>query len=104
MKLDPRRGPLCVIQATITSSAGDTQLSAHSMPAAPFGSLAWQLTVLAAYLSDPQTMQEGPSIATLGAHLHKRASAPIPSPSTRRQGTDSHPRSAYTVSGGPPER
>ncbi|MEU6680866.1 hypothetical protein [Streptomyces sp. NPDC046925] len=80
MQLDPRRGALCVIQATATTSAGATELAAYSMPAAPYGTWAWQLSVLAAYLSDPQTAKQGPCIASLEAHLHKRATAAIPSP------------------------
>lgn len=90
MQLDPRRGPLCVIQTTITSPAGDTTQAAYSMPVAPFGTLAWQLPVLVAYLSDPQTVRSGPSISSLGAHLHKRSTAPIPSPSRRYPFTPWH--------------
>ena len=51
MPMDPRRPALCVLHATITTPDGDVTSFGRSMPAAPFGTPAWQMPRIAGYLA-----------------------------------------------------
>ncbi|GGX56087.1 hypothetical protein [Streptomyces chartreusis] len=80
MHLDPRRGALCVIQATITTPSGDVEFASVSMPAAPYGVPGWQLPTLVSYLHSRCDRKEPPTACSFTAHLRSRATSRIPSP------------------------
>ncbi|MCX4554219.1 hypothetical protein [Streptomyces sp. NBC_01500] len=82
MPFNPSRVPLCVIQATITEPDGRSTMVAHSMPAAPFGTLAWQLPLLSGYIARLHRDRIAPTTDTFTAYMTARASARIPSPTT----------------------
>ncbi|WP_127357021.1 hypothetical protein [Actinacidiphila soli] len=80
MRLDPRRPALCVVQATIATGDGTATLVARAMPAAPFGTPAWQLPIQAGYLGKLRRTQDAPTPENFAAYLDARAGAAIPSP------------------------
>jgi hypothetical protein len=82
MQLDPRRGALCVIQATITTPAGGVEFASVSMPAAPYGVPGWQLPTLVSYLHARCDRKEPPTASSFTAHLRSRATSRIPSPAS----------------------
>ncbi|MFG2793996.1 hypothetical protein [Streptomyces sp. NPDC048419] len=80
MQLDPRRGALCVIQATITTPSGQAEFVSLAMPTAPHGIPAWQLPIVVSYLHARSENKKPPTAASLTAHLHSRTHSAIPSP------------------------
>ncbi|MEU6527554.1 hypothetical protein ABZ892_33265 [Streptomyces sp. NPDC046924] len=82
MHLDPRRGALCVIQATSTTPSGEAEFVSLAMPTAPYGIPAWQLPTVVAYLHTCCDLKKPPTAASFTAHLRRRAGAAIPSPAT----------------------
>jgi len=80
MRLDPRRPALCVVQATIANGDGTATLVARAMPAAPFGTPAWQLPIVAGYLGRLRRTGDAPTAKSFAAYLDARAGATIPSP------------------------
>ncbi|MFE7172609.1 hypothetical protein [Streptomyces sp. NPDC057616] len=80
MQLDPRRGALCVMQATITTPSGQAEFVSLSMPTAPHGTPAWQLPTVVSYLHARSENKRPPTATSLTAHLRSRAGAAIPSP------------------------
>jgi hypothetical protein len=81
VRLDPRRPALCVVQATITTPDGRATRIARSMPAAPFGTPAWQMPRIAGYLAKLRRAEgDGPRPETFTAYLDARGGPGIPSP------------------------
>ncbi|MGW1562771.1 hypothetical protein ACWCQ1_40665 [Streptomyces sp. NPDC002144] len=78
MQLDPRRGPLCVVQATITTPSGGVEFASLSMPTAPFGTLAWQLPNLVSYLHASCDRREPPTASSFIAYMRSRTTLPSP--------------------------
>ncbi|KUN57294.1 hypothetical protein AQJ46_47955 [Streptomyces canus] len=78
MQLDPRRGPLCVVQATITAASGSVEFVSLSMPTAPFGTPAWQLPNLVSYLHARYDRKEEPTASSFRDHMRGRIALPSP--------------------------
>lgn len=80
MRLDPRRPALCVMQATIADADGHAVLVSHAMPAAPFGTPAWQLPILAGYLNQLRRASCPPTSQNLTDYLTTRRGTALPGP------------------------
>lgn len=78
MQLDPRRSPLCVVQATITAPSGSVEFVSLSMPTAPFGTPAWQLPNLVSYLHSRYDRKEAPTASSFTGHMRGRIALPSP--------------------------
>ncbi|MCX4657283.1 hypothetical protein AB0N79_38765 [Streptomyces microflavus] len=70
---------LFVLRVSVTDDSG-TERRSWSMPSAPYGSPAWQLPSVVAYLVRLEGTQERPSVARFEEHLRARAARPVPSP------------------------
>jgi hypothetical protein len=80
---------LFVAQAAVSNHTGLIARSALAMPAAPFGSAAWQLPALVAYLHRLHQDEEDPSPELWRAHT-ERQTGPVPRPHRRYQGNGLH--------------
>lgn len=78
MQLDPRRGLLCVVQATITTASGSVEFASLSMPTAPFGTPAWQLPNLVSYLHAHYDRRQPPTASSFTDHMRGRTALPSP--------------------------
>ncbi|MFD8078974.1 hypothetical protein ACFV3E_40745 [Streptomyces sp. NPDC059718] len=77
MPLSVRRPSQLVIRLSVTGREG-TRHQSWSMPAAPFGTPAWQLPTLAAYLVRLHRANAAPSLEQFAALLSERTASPIP--------------------------
>jgi hypothetical protein len=87
---------LFVAQAAVSNHTGLVARSGLAMPAAPFGSAAWQLPALVAYLHRLRQDEEDPSPELWRAHT-ERQTGPVPRPQRRYQGNGLHDPDAVCV-------
>ncbi|MEU0031781.1 hypothetical protein [Streptomyces sp. NPDC006335] len=87
---------LFVTQAAVTNHTGLIARAALAMPAAPFGTAAWQLPALVSYLHRLHQDQEDPSPALWRAHT-ERPTGPVPRPHIRYHGDGLHDPHAVCV-------
>ncbi|MCX5206106.1 hypothetical protein OG897_32430 [Streptomyces sp. NBC_00237] len=81
MPLNPRFPFLAVVSATLSVPGEEGAVAlAYSMPAAPFGSAAWQLPVLVGYLNRLHRRGDDPSPESFAAYAQSRAEAAVPGP------------------------
>ncbi|MFJ2745464.1 hypothetical protein ACIO3O_38045 [Streptomyces sp. NPDC087440] len=81
MQLDPRKPFLAVVSATISVPSEDSSVAlTYSMPAAPFGTAAWQLPVLVGYLNRLRRQGDDPAPDSFAAYMDSRAEAAVPGP------------------------
>ncbi|MCX4515911.1 hypothetical protein OHA27_37980 [Streptomyces sp. NBC_01619] len=98
MNLDPRRPALCVAQATVVGADGSATTVARAMPAAPFGTPAWQLPVVAGYLGRLRRAGDAPSIGSFVTYLDSRAGGSrVPAPHRPYAGMPWHDTRATCV-------
>ncbi|WP_237329882.1 hypothetical protein [Streptomyces sp. CBMAI 2042] len=70
---------LFVLRVSVTDDSG-TERRTWSMPNAPYGSPAWQLPSIVAYLARLERTQECPSVAQFSDYLRERSARPVPPP------------------------
>ncbi|MEU4266219.1 hypothetical protein ACYCCF_30105 [Streptomyces argenteolus] len=70
---------LLVLRVSVTDGSGTVRRS-WSMPAAPFGTPAWQLPMLAAHLVALNRTQSAPTVERFAAHLSARTGGAVPVP------------------------
>ena len=87
---------LFVAQAAVSNHTGLVARAGLAMPAAPFGSAAWQLPALVAYLHRLRQDKEDPSPELWRAHT-ERQTGPVPRPQRRYQGNGLHDPDAVCV-------
>jgi len=87
---------LFVAQAAVSNHTGLVARAGLAMPAAPFGSAAWQLPALVSYLHRLHQDQEDPSPELWRAHT-ERPTGPVPRPRTRYQTNGLHDQDAVCV-------
>ena len=87
---------LFVAQAAVSNHTGLVARSGLAMPAAPFGSAAWQLPALVAYLHRLRQDEEDPSPELWRAHT-ERQTGPVPRPQRRYLGNGLHDPDAVCV-------
>lgn len=87
---------LFVAQAAVSNHTGLIARAGLAMPAAPFGSPAWQLPSLVAYLHRLHQTQQDPSPELWRAHT-ERQSGPVPRPHIRYQADGLHDANAVCV-------
>ncbi|MDH6222836.1 hypothetical protein [Streptomyces pseudovenezuelae] len=87
---------LFVAQAAVSNHTGLIARSGLAMPAAPFGSAAWQLPALVAYLHRLHQDEEDPSPELWRTHT-ERQTGPVPRPQRRYQGNGLHDPDAVCV-------
>ncbi|WP_327750015.1 hypothetical protein [Streptomyces europaeiscabiei] len=88
--------PLFVAQAAVSNHTGLIARAGLAMPAAPFGSAAWQLPALVAYLHRLHQDEEDPSPELWRAHT-ERQTGPVPRPQRRYHGNGLHDPDAVCV-------
>ncbi|MGP4049330.1 hypothetical protein [Streptomyces sp. 2A115] len=88
--------PLFVAQAAVSNHTGLVARAGLAMPAAPFGSAAWQLPALVSYLHRLHQDQEDPSPELWRAHT-ERPTGPVPRPRHRYQANGLHDPDAVCV-------
>ncbi|MFD8646585.1 hypothetical protein [Streptomyces mirabilis] len=88
--------PLFVAQAAVSNHTGLVARTGLAMPAAPFGTPAWQLPDLVSYLHRLRQDEENPSPELWRAHT-ERPTGPIPRPHTRYQGDGLHDPAAVCL-------
>ncbi len=88
--------PLFVAQAAVSNHTGLIARAALAMPAAPFGSAAWQLPALVAYLHRLRQDEEDPSPELWRAHT-ERPTGPVPRPRIRYRKDGLHDPDAVCV-------
>lgn len=88
--------PLFVAQAAVSNHAGLIARAGLAMPAAPFGTPAWQLPALVSYLHRLHQDDEDPSPELWRAHT-ERPTGPVPRPHIRYQGDGLHDADAVCV-------
>ncbi|MEY9987979.1 hypothetical protein ABIE67_000011 [Streptomyces sp. V4I8] len=88
--------PLFVAQAAVSNHTGLIARAGLAMPAVPFGSPAWQLPSLVAYLHRLHQDEEDPSPELWRAHT-ERQSGPVPRPHRRYQADGLHDPDAVCV-------
>ncbi|MEV4040385.1 hypothetical protein [Streptomyces umbrinus] len=87
---------LFVAQAAVSNHTGLIARAGLAMPAAPFGSAAWQLPALVAYLHRLHQDEEDPSPELWRAHT-ERQTGPVPRPYRRYPGNALHDPDAVCV-------
>lgn len=87
---------LFVAQAAVSNHTGLIARAGLAMPAAPFGSPAWQLPSLVAYLHRLHQDEEDPSPELWRAHT-ERQTGPVPRPHRRYQADGLHDPDAVCV-------
>lgn len=87
---------LFVAQAAVSNHTGLIARTGLAMPAAPFGTAAWQLPALVAYLHRLHQDQEDPSPELWRAHT-ERQTGPVPRPHIRYQADSLHDPHAVCV-------
>ncbi|MFJ8787037.1 hypothetical protein [Streptomyces sp. NPDC102476] len=87
---------LFVAQAAVSNHTGLIARTGLAMPAAPFGTAAWQLPALVAYLHRLHQDQEDPSPELWRAHT-ERQTGPVPRPHIRYQADGLHDPHAVCV-------
>ncbi|MGW2291212.1 hypothetical protein [Streptomyces phaeochromogenes] len=87
---------LFVAQAAVSNHTGLIARAALAMPAAPFGSAAWQLPALVAYLHRLHQDEADPSPELWRAHT-EHPTGPVPRPHRRYQGNALHDPDAACV-------
>ncbi|MGW7208487.1 hypothetical protein [Streptomyces sp. NPDC054837] len=87
---------LFVAQAAISNHTGLIARTGLAMPAAPYGSAAWQLPALLAYLHRLHQDKEDPSPERWRAHT-QRPTGPIPRPHLRYHGNALHDPDAVCI-------
>ncbi|MFE4752413.1 hypothetical protein ACFRIB_19395 [Streptomyces mirabilis] len=87
---------LFVAQAAVSNHTGLVARAGLAMPATPFGSAAWQLPALVAYLHRLHQDEEDPSPELWRAHT-ERPTGPVPRPHRRYQGNGLHDPAAVCV-------
>ncbi|GGP93035.1 hypothetical protein [Streptomyces melanogenes] len=90
------RTPLFVAQAAVVNHTGLTARTGLAMPAAPFGTPAWQLPTLLSYLHRLRQDQEDPSPDRWRTHT-QRQTGTVPRPYTRYQADALHDPDAVCV-------
>ncbi|MGW3984788.1 hypothetical protein [Streptomyces mirabilis] len=88
---------LFVAQAAVSNHTGLIARAGLAMPAAPFGSPAWQLPTLVAYLHRLHQDEEDPSPELWRAHTERQTGGPVPRPHRRYQGNGLHDPDAVCV-------
>jgi hypothetical protein len=88
--------PLFVTQAALSNHTGLIARTGLAMPTAPFGSPAWQLPSLIAYLHRLHQDKEDPSPERWRAHT-ERQTGPVPRPHRRYQADGLHDPDAVCV-------
>ncbi|MGW7243856.1 hypothetical protein [Streptomyces sp. NPDC054804] len=88
--------PLFVAQAAVSNHTGLIARTALAMPAAPFGSPAWQLPALVSYLHRLRQEDEDPAPDLWRAHT-ERATGPVPRPHLRYDADALHDPDAVCV-------
>ena len=87
---------LFVAQAAVSNHTGLIARAGLAMPAAPFGSPAWQLPALLSYLHRLHRCEEDPSPELWRAHT-ERQTGPVPRPHIRYQADGLHDADAVCV-------
>ncbi|MEV5989509.1 hypothetical protein AB0L85_31935 [Streptomyces sp. NPDC052051] len=87
---------LFVTQAAVSNHTGLIARVGLAMPAAPFGSPAWQLPALVSYLHRLHQDEEDPSPELWRAHT-ERQTGPVPRPHIRYHGDGLHDADAVCV-------
>ena len=87
---------LFVAQAAVSNHTGLIARAGLAMPAAPFGSPAWQLPALVSYLHRLHQDEEDPSPELWRAHT-ERPTGPVPRPHIRYQADGLHDADAVCV-------
>lgn len=87
---------LFVAQTAVTNHTGLIARAALAMPAAPFGSPAWQLPALLSYLHRLHQNNEDPSPELWRAHT-ERQTGPVPRPRIRYRADGLHDADAVCV-------
>jgi hypothetical protein len=87
---------LFVAQAAVSNHTGLLARTGLAMPAAPFGTAAWQLPALVSYLHRLRQDQEDPSPELWRAHT-ERQTGPVPRPHIRYQADGLHDAHAVCV-------
>ncbi|WP_030618518.1 hypothetical protein [Streptomyces fulvoviolaceus] len=82
--------PLFVTQAAVSNHTGLIARAGLAMPAAPFGSPAWQLPALVSYLHRLHQDQEDPSPELWRAHTERPTGPLVPRPHIRYQADGLH--------------
>ncbi|MFD8726226.1 hypothetical protein ACFV2H_52095 [Streptomyces sp. NPDC059629] len=85
-----------VAQAAVSNHTGLIARAGLAMPAAPFGSPAWQLPALLSYLHRLQQDEEDPAPDLWRAHT-ERQTGPVPRPHIRYQADGLHDADAVCV-------
>jgi hypothetical protein len=88
--------PLFVAQAAVSNHTGLVARTGLAMPAAPFGTPAWQLPALVSYLHRLHQDEEEPSPELWRAHT-ERPTGPVPRPHIRYQGDGLHDPAAVCL-------
>ncbi|MFF2131671.1 hypothetical protein ACFVW1_41200 [Streptomyces olivochromogenes] len=88
--------PLFVAQAAVSNHTGLIARTGLAMPAAPFGTPAWQLPALVSYLHRLHQDEEEPSPELWRAHI-ERPTGPVPRPHIRYQGNGLHDPAAVCL-------
>jgi hypothetical protein len=88
--------PLFIAQAAVSNHTGLIARIGLVMPAAPFGSPAWQLPALVSYLHHLHQREEDPSPGLWRAHT-ERSTGPVPRPRRRYHGDGLHDPDAVCV-------
>jgi hypothetical protein len=88
--------PLFVAQAAVSNHTGLIARTGLAMPAAPFGTPAWQLPALVSYLHRLHQDEEEPSPELWRAHT-ERPTGPVPRPHIRYQGDGLHDPAAVCL-------
>ncbi|MFF0386801.1 hypothetical protein [Streptomyces sp. NPDC004286] len=88
--------PAFVAQAAVTNHTGLIARTGLTMPAAPFGTAAWQLPALVAYLHRLHQDEEDPAPDQWRTHT-ARPTGPVPRPHIRYRGDGLHDPDAVCV-------
>ncbi|MEV8597362.1 hypothetical protein [Streptomyces sp. NPDC052012] len=88
--------PVFVAQAAVSNHTGLIARTGLAMPAAPFGTPAWQLPALLSYLQRLHQDEEDPSPELWRAHT-ERQTGPMPRPHIRYQADGLHDPDAVCV-------
>ncbi|MET9735842.1 hypothetical protein ABZZ79_36025 [Streptomyces sp. NPDC006458] len=88
--------PLFVTQAAVSNHTGLIARTGLAMPAAPFGTPAWQLPALVSYLHRLHSDEEDPSPEQWRAHT-QHPTGPVPRPHLRYQTDGLHDADAVCV-------
>lgn len=77
------RAPRLFVLRMSVTDATTTIRRSWCMPAAPFGTPAWQLPTVATFLATLNRTQGAPTVEKFAAHLSLRTGAPVPAPLER---------------------